>query len=83
MDTDSSSLVDLALESVVGIMDSQGRLQSPGSSASSKEKKKKATSEEKIIKYQLQNWPGCPQTSLSSPLLIGWPSPLLKIESLL
>ena len=47
MDSDSSSLVDLALGSVVGAVDGQGMLQSPSSSSSSKEKMKKVICEEK------------------------------------
>ena len=45
-DSDSTSLVDLALVSVAGAVDDQGMLQSPCSS-SSVEKKKKVTSEDK------------------------------------
>ena len=45
--SDSSSLVDLALVSVVGAVDGQGMLQSPDLSAC-KEKKKNITSEDKF-----------------------------------
>ena len=47
MHSDSSSLVDPALVLVVGAVDGQGMLQSPGSSSSSNEKMKKVMFEEK------------------------------------
>ena len=46
MDTNSSSLMDPALVLVVGAVDDQGMLQSPGSSASKKDQKKKVPSSE-------------------------------------
>ena len=61
MDTDSSSLVDLAFVSVVGVVDSQGTFQSPGSSGP-KEKKKKVTSLKIKLSFQPASWPNRPQT---------------------
>ena len=49
-DDTSSSLIDPALVSVVGVVDSQGMLQSPDSSVSA-EKKKKLTSPDHYNRY--------------------------------
>ena len=79
----SSSLVDPALVSVVGVVDSQGMLQSCGSSVS-KEKKKQLTSPDHNSKSDtIVNRSSHLQTSLSNPPVVAGQPSLLQMRKLM